>query len=178
MFQRLHHVSLELRPPCSLLRTNPLCDPWHTYKCHRKRGPDSTLRRYTQSQLLYGWRFTANQFVFATSPLRSTHRIFISTEHLRLQSLCNILSVTIAAGSHQRSHSQVGVSRDSWPHFTVSDSRLPQPGEPGPCIYIPQEQGGPVITPGTGLTPFSLVKSKSHCDWRSVSQSASATTVI
>jgi hypothetical protein len=30
-------------------------------------------------------------------------------------------------------------------HFTVSDLRLPQPGGPGPCIYIPQEQGGPVI---------------------------------
>jgi hypothetical protein len=29
-------------------------------------------------------------------------------------------------------------------HFTVSDLR------PGPCIYIPQEQGGPVIPPGTG----------------------------
>jgi hypothetical protein len=29
-------------------------------------------------------------------------------------------------------------------HFTVSDLR------PGPCIYIPQGQGGPVIPPGTG----------------------------
>jgi hypothetical protein len=25
--------------------------------------------------------------------------------------------------------------------------RLPQPGEPGPCIYIPQEEDGPVIPP-------------------------------
>jgi hypothetical protein len=33
-------------------------------------------------------------------------------------------SFTIAAGPRQRSHSQVRVSRDSWPHFTVSDSRL------------------------------------------------------
>jgi hypothetical protein len=29
--------------------------------------------------------------------------------------------------------------------------RLPQPGGPGPCIYIPQEQGGPDIPPGTGF---------------------------
>jgi hypothetical protein len=29
--------------------------------------------------------------------------------------------------------------------------RLPQPGGPGPRIYIPQEQGGPVIPPGTGF---------------------------
>jgi hypothetical protein len=52
----------------------------------------------------------------------------------------------------QRSHSQVRVPRGSWPHFTVSVLRLPQPGEPGPCIYIPQEQGGPVIPPGTGFS--------------------------
>jgi hypothetical protein len=41
--------------------------------------------------------------------------------------------------------------RDSWSHFTVSDSRLPQPGGPGPRIYIPQEQGGSFIPPGTLL---------------------------
>jgi hypothetical protein len=35
------------------------------------------------------------------------------------------LSFTIAAGPRQRSHSQVRIPRDSWPHFTVSDSRLP-----------------------------------------------------
>jgi hypothetical protein len=45
----------------------------------------------------------------------------------------------------QLSNIEIRVPRDSWPHFTVSDLRLPQPGGPGPCIYIPQEQGGPVI---------------------------------
>jgi hypothetical protein len=63
------------------------------------------------------------------------------------------LSFTISAGSRQHSHSRVRVSRDSWPYFTVSGSRLPQPGGTGPRIYIPQEQGGPVIPPGTGF-PF------------------------
>jgi hypothetical protein len=63
------------------------------------------------------------------------------------------LFFTIAAGPRQRSHSQVRVPRDSWPYFTVSDSRLPQPGGPGPLIFILQGQGGPVIPPGTGL-PF------------------------
>jgi hypothetical protein len=38
-------------------------------------------------------------------------------------------------------------------HFLLSHMRLPQPREPGPCTYIPQEQGGPVIIPGTGF-PF------------------------
>jgi hypothetical protein len=31
--------------------------------------------------------------------------------------------------------------------------RLPEPGGPGPRIYIPQEQGGPGILQGTGF-PF------------------------
>jgi hypothetical protein len=35
------------------------------------------------------------------------------------------LSFTIAAGPRQRSHIQVRVSWNSWPYFTVSDSRLP-----------------------------------------------------
>jgi hypothetical protein len=46
------------------------------------------------------------------------------------------LPFTIAAGPRQRSHSWLWVPRDSWPYFTVSDSRLPQPGGPGPHIYI------------------------------------------
>jgi hypothetical protein len=48
----------------------------------------------------------------------------------------------------QRSHSQVQFPQDSWSPSTVSDSRLPQPGGPGPLIYIPHEQGGLVIPPG------------------------------
>jgi hypothetical protein len=59
------------------------------------------------------------------------------------------VSFTIAAGFRQRSHSQVRVPRDSWSYFTVSDSRSLQHVAPGPCIYIPQEQGGLVIFPGT-----------------------------
>jgi hypothetical protein len=37
--------------------------------------------------------------------------------------------------------------------------RLPQPGGPGPRIYSPQEQGGPVIPPDTG---FPFRRSCSH----------------
>jgi hypothetical protein len=63
------------------------------------------------------------------------------------------MSFTIAAGSCQHSNYQVQVLRESRPDINVSDSRLPQLGGPGPCIYITQEQCGPVITPGTGF-PF------------------------
>jgi hypothetical protein len=36
-------------------------------------------------------------------------------------------------------------------HTLLFHLRLPQPGGPGSRIYIPQEQGGPVIPPGTGF---------------------------
>jgi hypothetical protein len=63
------------------------------------------------------------------------------------------LPFTIASGPRQRSHSWARVPRDSWSYFTVSDSRLPQPEGQGPRIYIPQEQGGSVKPPVTGV-PF------------------------
>jgi hypothetical protein len=45
-------------------------------------------------------------------------------------------------------------------HILLSHLILPQPGEPGPRIYIPQEQGGPVIPPGTGFTFCRLLRLK------------------
>jgi hypothetical protein len=36
-------------------------------------------------------------------------------------------------------------------HILLSHLRLSQPGGPGSRIYIPQEQGDPVIPPGTGF---------------------------
>jgi hypothetical protein len=35
-------------------------------------------------------------------------------------------------------------------YILLSHLRLPQPGGPGSSIYIPQEQGDPVIPPGIG----------------------------
>jgi hypothetical protein len=74
------------------------------------------------------------------------------------------LSSSISDGPRQRSHSQVRVPRHSWPHFIVSDSRLPQPG--GPPVFIsPQEQVGPVIPPGTGF-PFRRLLRLAGLRWR------------
>jgi hypothetical protein len=39
-------------------------------------------------------------------------------------------------------------------HILLSHLRFPQLGGPGPLIYTPQEQGGPVIPLGTGF-PFA-----------------------
>jgi hypothetical protein len=41
--------------------------------------------------------------------------------------------------------------------------RLPQPGGPGSRIYIPQEQGGPVIPPGTGFPFYRLLRLAFMC---------------
>jgi hypothetical protein len=43
-------------------------------------------------------------------------------------------------------------------HTLLSHLRLPQPGGPGSRIYIPQEQGGPVIPPSTGFPLHRLLR--------------------
>jgi hypothetical protein len=132
-----------------------LCD---SLKCN-------TWRKFrfisTESALLYDWWFTANQFVLATSSLRlTTSFIFFPhqlntcgyssyvTSSLTRERLCRLqlllgLASAVIFGSESRG--------TQWPHFTASDSRLPQPGRPGPCIYIPQERSGPVISPRHSL---------------------------
>jgi hypothetical protein len=41
-------------------------------------------------------------------------------------------------------------------HILSSHLRLPQPGGPGPRIYISQEQGGPIYPPLRTLGPLSI----------------------
>jgi hypothetical protein len=43
-------------------------------------------------------------------------------------------------------------------HTLLFHLSLPQPGGPGSCIYIPQEQGGPVIPLGTGFPLRRLLR--------------------
>jgi hypothetical protein len=62
--------------------------------------------------------------------------------NLLVQLLLGLATVPLGSKSH-RTHD----------HILLSYFRLPQLGGPGPRIYIPQEQGGPVIPPGTGF-PF------------------------
>jgi hypothetical protein len=53
--------------------------------------------------------------------------ILIAVRQLRVSS-CGTLSLTVVynvAGPRQHSHSRVRTPWDSWPYFTVSDSRLP-----------------------------------------------------
>jgi hypothetical protein len=49
-------------------------------------------------------------------------------------------------------------SRRTQDHILLSQIRDPQLGGPGPRIYIPQEQGGLVIPPGTGFNSHRLLR--------------------
>jgi hypothetical protein len=75
------------------------------------------------------------------------------------------LLFTIAAGPRQCSHSQFESPRDSLPYFTVSNWTLLEPVGRGPRIYNAQEEGGPVIPPGTGF-PFRRLLQLAGLLWR------------
>jgi hypothetical protein len=81
----------------------------------------------------------------AAKPLETRDKSFLSTEHLRLQSLCNILSgermglsFTIAADPRQLSHSRVQVPRDSWPILLSQTRDFPNLKGQVPVFIFPQ----------------------------------------
>jgi hypothetical protein len=93
----------------------------HLQYCIRQKDITSISGQpKSESELLYDWRFTANQFVLATSPLRLTtsnfifrlnacgYSLYVTSSLTRMG-----LSFTIAAGPRRRSHSHVRVPRKS-----------------------------------------------------------------
>jgi hypothetical protein len=104
----------------------------------------------SESELLYDWRFTANQLVLGTSPFRLTTSIFFQLNTCG-QSWCNILSnermglsFTIAAGPRQRSHSRVWLMTtfyclrfETCPTWRARSPYLYHPGRGWPT-YIPR----------------------------------------
>jgi hypothetical protein len=100
----------------------------------------------SDSEILYDSRFTANQFVLATGPLRPTTSNFIL--QLNTWGYSSYVTSFLTRGWVCRLQLLLSSTAQSYSGSspTVSDLRLPRPGEPGPCIYIPQEQG-PCYTP-------------------------------
>jgi hypothetical protein len=90
----------------------------------------------------------------SASPSWCCDQIFITVGHLRSSCygapsltrgrVCNLL-VQFAVTLQSKSLS----AHD----MLLSHLRLPQPGRPGPCMYIPQAHDCPFIPPGTGF-PF------------------------
>jgi hypothetical protein len=74
------------------------------------------------------------------------------------------LSFTVATGSRQRSHSFARVPRDSWPYFTVSDSRPPNLEGQVPVFLFPRTVW-PFIPTGTGF-PFRRFLRLAGLRWR------------
>jgi hypothetical protein len=60
---------------------------------------------------------------------------------------------------------QLSESRRTRNHTSLSHLRLPKPGGPGSRIYIPQEQGGLVIPPGT-VFPLRRLLRLAGLQWR------------
>jgi hypothetical protein len=126
----------------------------------------------SESKLLSDGRFTANQFVLATSPLRPTTRIVI----FQLNTCCYSPYVTFSLTSGWVCRLQLllvltsavilrSESRGTHDHILLSHIRDPQPGRPGSPIPILQEQGGSVIPPGTGF-PFRRLLRLARLRWR------------
>jgi hypothetical protein len=71
------------------------------------------------------------------------------------------LSFTIAAGSPQLSSSPAGLMTT----FYYLRFETPRTEGPGPLFYIPQEQGGPLVPPGTGFQ-FRRLLRLAELRWR------------
>jgi hypothetical protein len=108
---------------------------------------DLQLTAESESQLLYDWRFTTNQFVLQTNPLRLTTSNFIFqlntcgyssylTSSLTRGWVCRLQLLLVLASAVILRSESCGTRA----YFTVSDSRLSQPGELGPHIYIPRSR--------------------------------------
>jgi hypothetical protein len=120
------------------------------FKYLTARGDTRTYNFQSEADFLYDWRFTAKHFVLATSLLRLTTSNFIFqlntggyrpyvTSSLtrrwvcRLQLLLALASAVILRSESHRTHDHILLSQ-------IRDS--PQPGGPGPRIYIPPNRVG------------------------------------
>jgi hypothetical protein len=128
-------------------------------------------KSFTKSKRSYAWpppglslvedevtlRQSVSQYVLLTSPLWN----FLSEGFclkVAVLSLWGALSGERAFLKFAVQSLNVQKSCKTSNHTLLSHLRLPQPGGPGSSIYIPQEQGGPVIPPGTGFPLRRLLR--------------------
>jgi hypothetical protein len=106
---------------------------------------------------------TRDQFIFLLEIFFRQLRVcyFVAPSLTRVR-ICNLLLLLVLASAVPlRSE-----SRGTQDHILLSQFlRLPQPGGPGPRIYIPQEQGGPDIPLDTGF-PFRRLLRLAGMRWR------------
>jgi hypothetical protein len=159
-WQRLP-TAKRLRLPCL---TAFVLAGWHLNSWNSRAELASRVR--ARVRVILRLAFTANQFILLPSPLRLTAIIFclhwtpaviVPTSHPLWRQdgsvVYNCCWPSLAQSSSGPSPAGMMTI------FPVSDSRCPQPSwRPGPHIYIPQEQGGPVIPPGTDFPCRCLLR--------------------
>jgi hypothetical protein len=102
---------------------------------------------------------TRDQFFFLLEILfRQLQMCYFVAPSLTRGRVCNLLLLLVLASAVPLGTE----SRRTHGHILLPHLRLPQPRRPGPCIYIPQEQGGPVIPPGTVFPFVALYDSQGY----------------
>jgi hypothetical protein len=142
-----------------LLRSNQLRIPLRSARAMLRpftHEPSCSTKSKSKSKLCYDQRSVGQSVLVSSTHLRPKIRFLIlSVAGLLMWGALSDertgLSFAVTAGPRQRNHSRVRVPRDSWPYFTVSDSRLP------PSLY-PPGTGWPSYTPRHWV-PFSSPRS-------------------
>jgi hypothetical protein len=127
-------------------------------------GPQGCLKSKSKSKLIYGRQSVGKSVLVSGSHLEPVTRFLFSVWRLRVSwcgapsltrgRVCNLLVQLLL--SLARAVTLGSKYRRTNDHMLLSHLRLHQPWRSGPRIYIPQQQGGPVIPPATG---FSFVAS-------------------
>jgi hypothetical protein len=115
-----------------------------------------------QSVLVSGTQLgTRDQFFFLLEiSFRQLRVCYFVAPSLTRGRVCNLLVQLLL--SLARAVTLGSKSRRTHGLILLSHLRLPQPGRPGPRIYITQEQGGPVIPSGTGFPFCRLLSSQGY----------------
>jgi hypothetical protein len=132
------------------------------------------LRFKLKLKLIYDWQSvclgirrpsgTRDQFFFLLEiSFRQLWFCYFVAPSLMREQVCNLL-VQVLLGL-ARAVTLGSKSCRTHGHILRSHLRLPQLRGPGPHIYIPWEQGGPVIPPGTGF-PFCRLLWLAGLGWR------------
>jgi hypothetical protein len=141
------------------MTANTIERAWSAHELEVQNVPKPTGLKWSEVKLIYDRRSVGQSVLVLGSHLEPMTRFFFSVWRLRVSWcvapsltrgwVCNlrvqlflVLARAVTLGSK---------SRRTHDHILLSHLRLPQPGGPGLCIYIPQEQGGSVIPPGTGF---------------------------
>jgi hypothetical protein len=111
-------------------------------------------------------RRSVGQFFLVPGPLlEPITRIKLSLFQQFLTSSCRAPSLMRGrVFSSQCNHSMVRIGQNPWSHITVSSETYPI-WRAGSHIYISQDQGGPVIPPGTGY-PLRCLLRLARLRWR------------